>query len=250
MWFNHAARRPTADEQVRQALTAGLDIPSLIKVNTGGDGGPSTGLAGFEPKACPGDTVAGRLPKHDPAAAESLLEQAGWTKGQDGIRTKNGRQLTLDLHYVPAYSSFNKPTAELVAAQWKIVGVKVKLTPDTIVAMSQTMFQTTNFDVYMQGYGVFVPSAMVKYIGGPVPPEGVNLAAIKNKDYDEQTAKAITMTPPQACTYWNQAEQALWRAADIVPVANRPTMFFLRNAEAQFMGYENPVPSSIRLLGR
>ena len=148
---------------------------------------------------------------------------------------------------MPAYSSFNKPTAELVAEQWRAVGVKVKLTADTVVAMNETMFRTANFDVYMQGFGVFLPSAMVKYIAGPVPPAGVNLAAITNKDYDELTDKAIGMTPPKACAYWNQAEQALWRAADIVPIANRPINFFLRNAGAQFMGYENPVPTSIRL---
>jgi peptide/nickel transport system substrate-binding protein len=248
LWFNHAPRRPTADTRLRQALVDALDIPALIKVNAGGYGGPSTGLAGLEPKACPGDTVRGRLPAHDTAAADTLLNQAGWIKGPDGIRTKNGRQLTLDLHFVAALSSFNKPTAELVAEQWKTVGIKVKLTADTIVGMNTTMFQTANFDVYMQGYGVFLPSAMVKYIAGPVPPEGVNLAAIDNKDYEKLTDKAISMTPPSACTYWNQAEQALWRAADIVPIANRPINFFLRNAEAQFMGYENPVPTSIRML--
>lgn len=67
---------------------------------------------------------------------------AGWTKSADGIRTKDGKQLALDLHYVPAASAYNKPTAELTAKQWEAIGVRVKLTTDTIGAMSQAMFQT------------------------------------------------------------------------------------------------------------
>jgi peptide/nickel transport system substrate-binding protein len=249
LWFNHAPERTTADKRIRQALVAALDTTALVKVNTGGDGTPSQGLAALEPKACPGDTVTGRLPRHDPTAAATLLDQAGWTKNSDGIRTKNGKQLTIDLHYLSALSSFNKPTAELVAEQWKAIGVKTELTGDTLVTMNETMFKTAAFDIYMQGFGVFLPSAMSKYITGPTPPEGVNLAGIDNKTYNDLTAKAITKTPPEACTYWNQAEQALWQETNIAPIANRPTNYFLNKTQAQFMGYETPIPTSIRMLG-
>ncbi len=36
-----------------------------------------------------------RLPAYDPAVADALLDRAGWTRGADGIRVKNGTRLAL-----------------------------------------------------------------------------------------------------------------------------------------------------------
>jgi peptide/nickel transport system substrate-binding protein len=56
------------------------------------------------------------------------------------------------------------------------------------------------------------------------------------------------MTPPQACTYWNQAEQALYRNLDVVPISDRPITNYLNKAEARITGQYIPVPTSLRVL--
>ncbi len=248
LWLNHLGGRPTADIRVRQALVHALDLGQIVKVNSGGTGSAATGLIPLEPRPCTSDTVAGRLPGHDVGAAESLLDQAGWTRGADSTRSKHGKPMTLDLHYWPAGSPFNKPAAELVAQQWQAIGVKVKLSADSATTFSQVMYQTGDYDVYMQGFGYNLPSQMVSYLSGQAPPKGTNLSGIRNKDYDTLTAKANTLVPPAACTYWDQAEQALWRDVDIVPVAKRPAYHYLKNALAQARGYNLPLPTSIRML--
>ena len=44
--------------------------------------------------------------KYDPAAAEKLLDQAGWKRGAGGVRMKNGKPLSIDIvipsGYVPS----------------------------------------------------------------------------------------------------------------------------------------------------
>ena len=150
LWFNHLGGRTTADKRVRQALVQALDLDEVIRVNTGGSGTAATGLVAMDPKPCPGDTVRGRLPRHDVLAAQAALEQAGWTKGADGIRTKDGRPLSIDLHYSAA-SSPDKPTAELLAQRWKAIGVRTKINADSITTMNQVVFKTSNYDIYMQG---------------------------------------------------------------------------------------------------
>ncbi len=247
LWLNHREGRPTADKRVRQALIHALDLAEIIRVSTGGTGSASTGLTTLTPRPCPRDTVAGLLPKYDVAAAEALLDQEGWAKGSDGTRRKDGKPLALDLHYVPSMSSFDKPTAELLAKRWGAVGVRVKLIADAVPTMSQVLFQTGSYDIYLQGLGNSLPSAYVKYISGPVPPKGINLAGIENKDYDTLTAKAATMTAPQACAYWEKAEQALWRDVDMAPLSSRPLAYYLKNAQAQLNGIDFPIPTSIRV---
>ena len=241
--------RPTADPAVRQALIAALNRDQLLKVSTAGTGSVPTGLLALEPKGCPGDTVAGQLPRYDVAAAGALLDKAGWTKGADGVRAKNGRPLTIDLHYLPGASNLDKPTAELVAVMWKALGVRMKVTADTASSSQEVMFKSGNYDVYLSGWGFSLPSQLVPYLSGPVPPKGNNIAGIDNKNYSALVAKAAGLMPSAACTYWNQAEQAIIRSADLAPISNRAEHWFLQKAQARMQPYDAPIPTSLRLLG-
>jgi peptide/nickel transport system substrate-binding protein len=90
---------------------------------------------------------------------------------------------------------------------------------------------------------------MVPYLSGPVPPDGLNIMHLDNPEYDRLAAEAITMTPPEACTSWNQAEQAIIGNLDLVPVSNASEPWFLRGAEAEIQ-YRGPVPTSLRVLAR
>ncbi len=249
LWFNQIGGRPTADIRVRQALIRALDLNEIIKVNTGGIGSAATGLITVEPRPCPGDTIANQLPRQDVALAGQLLDQAGWTKGADGIRRKGGKPLSLNLHYVSIQSDYNKPTAELLAQRWKAIGVDVKLTSNTWLTATKDIFQASNYDIYTTGFGFGLPSQMTPYLTGVNPPDGTNMAGIQNKDYVALAAKAASLIAPDACRYWNQAEQALYRELDPVPIANRPERWFISRAKAQTAGFQIPViPTSLRVL--
>lgn len=246
--FNQRPGHPTADKRIRQALIQALDLSQVVKVSTGGHGSAATTLVQVEPKPCTGNTVAGQFPGHDVAAAGSLLDQAGWVKGADGIRQKGGKPLTIDLHFLPTWSTFDKATVEFMEQQWKSIGVHVKLTSETLVNLSKVFYETGNWDSFMQLGNAYLPTAWVPYLSGPFPPEGTNLGGI-NKTYDDLVAKAETLTAPKACQYWNQAERELYRDLDIVPISNRPWTYYLNGAQAQSWGYARPVPTSIRVLG-
>jgi peptide/nickel transport system substrate-binding protein len=247
MWFNQRGERPVDDVRVRQALVHALDRKEIIKVNTGGYGTESGGLVTRQPRFCRGETIAGLLPKYDVAAAESLLDQAGWAKGSDGLRRKGGKPLAVDLHYAPPYSSpLEKPTAELMAQRWEAIGVQVKQTSDSVTGFGETQ-ETGNYDIYLQGYFLYLPSQLVPFASGPTPPKGQNFAGIDNKEYQDLTTKAVAMAPPEACTLWHQAEQALVRNLDIAPIADRPRPWYLKNGDAQFVAFDSPIPMSIRV---
>jgi peptide/nickel transport system substrate-binding protein len=245
LWFNQRSGRPGSERDVRAALTQAVDFQQVIKVNTGGTGRAATGLVNNEPKVCPGDTVAGQFPGFSQDEAAAALDKAGWAAGADGVRTKDGKPLTIDLH-LTATGPFERPTAELIAGAWRAVGADVTLSEDSAADYYSTMYETGDWDVYIAGFGFDLPSQYVSRLAGPLTPEGRNLAAINNPAYKSLADQAQQLTPPAACEYWNKAEQALWREVNPVPIVSRPWIYFFNRAEAQ-MTREQLIPTSIRV---
>lgn len=249
LWFNQRDGRPGADLLVRRALTAALDLDQLAKVSTSGHGVRATGLIAKRPRPCGDDAATGVLPTHDPAQAAALLDQAGWVPAAGGIRAKAGQPLRVDLHYTAADGEGGPAAAELVAQQWKAVGVEVKLTADDLNALNRTMFQTGSFDAYWSGFKFSMPHQVIPFVTGGVPPAGQNFAAVENADYQRLTSQAARTAGDPGCALWNSAEQALLRNVDVVPVSDTTVPYFLRKAEARTEGWlQVPIPTSIRVL--
>lgn len=246
LWFNQRANRPGADLAVRRALTMALDLDQVTKVATSGLGKAASGLIAETPKPCSGNTVAGTLPVHDPAQATTLLDQAGWTKGSDGTRSKAGKPLKINLHDVTTQTG-NSAAVELIAQQWEAIGVQVQITGDDANGLNATMFQTGDFDAYWDGFGFNLPTQVVPFVSGAQPPNGQNFAGIDNTDYDRLAAQAAAQAAPQACALWNEAEQALFRNLDVVPIADATLPTFLDKAQMQ-VSDGVVVPTSIRVL--
>jgi len=64
--------------------------------------------------------------KFDPVLANKLLDEAGWKPGSDGIRQKDGKKLALTV-YESLPQPQNKEVLQLVAQQWKQVGVALSV---------------------------------------------------------------------------------------------------------------------------
>ncbi len=248
LWFNQLGGRPTSDRRVREALVQALDFDQIVKINTGGAGGRATGAVPMTPNPCPGDSIANDVPPRDVERAGALLDQAGWKKDANNNRTKNGKVLTLGLNYVSEASYLNKPTAELIARDWEAIGVQVELRADSWAGWSKVMYETSDYDVEMQGLNINLPNQLVSYVTGDAPPQGSNIAGIDNPTYGEIAAKAAALPIPQACAYWRQAEQALYRDLNPVPIATSTRISYLQRAQAVVAGFQVPIPTSIRVL--
>lgn len=74
---------------------------------------------------------------HDPAKAAALLDAAGWTIGDDGIRTKDGEPLSLELWWVNNFVA-NQTAVELIQAQAKEVGIEISLHESDWITLQDT----------------------------------------------------------------------------------------------------------------
>lgn len=247
--FNHASGKPTADVSVRRALVMALDMKRLGAVDGGGVGSPATGLLA-KPKICPGNPLTGNLPGYDMSKAASVLDQAGWKAGSDGTRRKDGAKLSITV----LYASNQAPTgaaAEFIAAQWKKIGVEVSLVQKpTDQVVSGLLNGTAVFDAALEPINVSTPAQLVPLLSGPTPPKGVNAAAIDNKQYESLTARASSKAGTTGCADWNAAEGALYKNADIVPLASIPDVWWANGARFKVDNKGVIIPTSVQIVAR
>jgi peptide/nickel transport system substrate-binding protein len=246
-WYNHANGHLTADPAVRMALTQAVDLKQLQVALTSGKGAAATQLAVVAPTGCTGDAVAGNLPAFDSAAAGATLDAAGWVKGADGIRAKDGKKLSLSFIYDSSLGSGGSAAAELAVAAWKAVGIEAKVKQQSQTEISGSLFGTGDWDLAWEPVNVNTPDQLVPFLSGTAAPKGTNFAAIDNADYLSLATKATSQNGAAGCKDWFAAEQALYKAADVVPFANNVIPTFLKGAKLSMVG--NIVPTSIRMLG-
>ena len=128
--FNTMARKSTTqphpifgDVRVRRAFSMSLDRAAMLTnvfKNTGR-------LAyGPFPTGVPlSDSTIGP-PPYDTAAAGRLLDEAGWKRGADGVRMKNGRPLTVEI-MTPTTSIIRVRYADLMQEQLNRVGFRAEV---------------------------------------------------------------------------------------------------------------------------
>jgi len=124
---NNLAFRPdnplVADVRVRKALTHATNTGEIVQ----------TLFSKHYPQATSviASTALGYVDlsdqlKYDPELAASLLDEAGWKLGADGIREKDGKKLELNV-YESLPQPQNKATLQLVSQQWAALGVKLNV---------------------------------------------------------------------------------------------------------------------------
>jgi len=108
-----------SDVRVRQALLHGTNTQQVVDTLFSPNYPVATSIVAT--------TAAGYVDlrdrlKYDPVLANKLLDEAGWKKGSNGIREKDGKALNLTV-YESLPQPQNKEVLQLVAQQWKQLGV-------------------------------------------------------------------------------------------------------------------------------
>ena len=132
-WAINTRLEPYNDVKVRQALQASINRQEIIDtVYT-----PEWKLAtSFIQSNVPGATDQSALLAYNPDKAGKLLDEAGWIKGANGVRSKDGKPLTLTLYSNP-YLATAKAVDELIAQQLGKIGWKVFIRAYDVVTFGE-----------------------------------------------------------------------------------------------------------------
>lgn len=128
----NVTKPPTDDVKVRQALSYGINRKAINDGVYSGSQILAQGL--LNPNSPYFWSGAGSMYPYDAQKATSLLDAAGWTKGADGNRAKNGTQMKLV--YLTLTGQV-QGIAELVQAQMQEYGIKVDIVAENNPAQQQ-----------------------------------------------------------------------------------------------------------------
>ncbi len=156
----------TGDVRVRQAIVHAINREELMKSLWFGQAKVSDTYVSPGTLDWNGDVPA----RYDPDAANRLLDEAGWAKGSDGFRYKDGKRLSPLL--VAAGTPGWRTRSEAVQGYLKRVGIDLKvLLPEPALAMAQ-INNSPDYDMYalFAPYGTAGEALMVFHSKGiPAP---------------------------------------------------------------------------------
>ncbi len=135
----------TAEPAVRHAITRAIDREAYVETVFEGNAEPGRAMA---PEAVLGDfaDVVEPMP-YDPEEARRLLEEAGWVAGDDGIRERDGRRLSLE---IIGWAEVSLTAFQLLQAQLADIGIElvIKQAPDQ--PTYRTFYEETAFDLDLE----------------------------------------------------------------------------------------------------
>jgi peptide/nickel transport system substrate-binding protein len=133
------------DVRTRQALMYALDRESIVKdlflgMATVADGTQPVLSMAYDPSSIKTHY------NYDPDKAKSLLAEAGWTPGSDGILEMNGEKFSFNILY--GSGGNNDQVAAYMQQAWKAIGIDAKPDPSDFATVVNPAI-TTSFDFQM-----------------------------------------------------------------------------------------------------
>ncbi|MCP1848128.1 MULTISPECIES: ABC transporter substrate-binding protein [unclassified Bradyrhizobium] len=207
------------DRTIRQAVNMAVNKEALVKAVFHGVGSVLPGLLNANAPDYDAE-AAKKMPKYDPAGAAALLDQAGWLKGADGVRAKDGLRASFTVYGIRM--PFFEMIAQAIQADLRRIGIemKVQLWDATIV---WSKLSTQEFDALLMSYPyVTATEALNSYFASrqiPTP----NRMNWKDPKTDELLAAATTATRAEDRKRAIGEVQSLLTEANVwVPLASEP----------------------------
>ncbi len=183
---NRNAHPFLSDFNVRRALSLAIDRQILVDAGYGQAGKISCNV--LPAPAIYASTANDECKTQNIAEANKLLDAAGWKRGSDGIRQKDG--VRISILYQTSTNSVRQATQAFIKDMWKQIGVETELrnisasvffgsdpgSPDTYqkfysdIEMYTNTFSGTDPEAYMAGWSCSeMPQKSNKWAGNNMP---------------------------------------------------------------------------------
>ncbi|MBY0492025.1 MAG: peptide ABC transporter substrate-binding protein [Gemmatimonadaceae bacterium] len=212
----NTTRAPLNEARVRQAIALCLDRARIVAAAVAGFGTPAISSLppGLPVSPSPAtETAADRAAAN--RRADSLLDAAGWLRGPDGVRVRDGRRLSLELLTV---GSGEMAIEQLVQADLAARGIGLTLRVlELATFLSTVRAPQKTFDLAITGIPGDIAlghlSAMfsTEQRGGALDYTGFHAASL-----DTALATARGAAPTEAAAAWARVDQRLQADAPVV----------------------------------
>jgi peptide/nickel transport system substrate-binding protein len=150
--FFNARKGPLTSLAVRQALLHAVNLSALVKSIS--FGAYQRAWSVLSPGTVGYDAATAGSWSYDPALADKLLSQAGWTgRNAAGYRTRHGQVLTLRWPYTPEFaSSTDNLLGQGIQAYAKRVGIDISYVSEDVGSLQKDIVNGANADLYSTSY--------------------------------------------------------------------------------------------------
>ncbi|NLT29470.1 MAG: ABC transporter family substrate-binding protein [Propionibacterium sp.] len=235
-----------ADPKVREALMKGFDRSQLAAVRFNGidytEELPGS-LTLFPYQEGYQDNVSEAGITFDKEAAEALLDEAGWTREGDGIRTKDGEELSL---VYPLFSdlALTQNLAKAMQAMYKEIGVDLQIDQRSGADFSDAMANKT-FDAVSMGFASSDPFGVAYFCQIWCTDSGLNKSGTGTEGLDTKIDEMTGLgSQEEQIEKANELEVEAFEQYGLLPLWNGPEIIAAKEGLANYgaaMFYVGPV---------
>jgi peptide/nickel transport system substrate-binding protein len=237
-------RWPFDDVKVRQAVAYSLNRQEILDNVWDGVGAVTSAfLAPGTPCYWDGAEAGGIGYTYDLEKAKSLLAEAGWELGADGVLVKDGKpfKVTMSGFPTPVFMTLH----QVVQAQLKAVGIEVEIIPLEQAAWMPAIRQAQyNFSDNQIGPGSDPSVLFNSQHSSQVYPNGWNTVFYSNPEVDRLLeAASSTMDQAERCELYAEVQKILLQDLPYVPFYAQVD-YFLSTSKLQGLRFD---PKSLPL---
>lgn len=139
------------DVRVRQALAYAINREAMVRTILFGLGAVAVGTMPPASWAYAPDQIRLKY-EFDVNRANQLLDDAGWRRGADGVRAKDGQRLSFQGWTIAGVQT-NEQTITILQQQWRAIGVEMAPRLEERAALIARFTQGHDFELALLGIG-------------------------------------------------------------------------------------------------
>ncbi len=238
-------RGALADPKVREAMATAINRnliaqavvgPFEVPVSLVNNAVYMPGQKGYQ------DSYKGALSKNDPAKAEQILKDAGYTKNSEGVYAKDGKELKFTITF-PSDAKTNSDRAAQVMKDLNAIGFKVE--PDSVPdgEYFKSYVNPKNFDmVTFSWVGTVYPVQSSANMFSPVD-SNQNYTGYANPKIPELNDKANSeFDPEKRIELANQMSEEMLGDYTIIPFYATPVVYGVKKGLVNYGASQFQIP--------
>lgn len=213
------------DITIRQAIVLGLDRQSIAASDLAGIDWPANplnnhvflqGQAGFV------DTASVTGLDYNPDKARTLLGDAGWVVGADGIREKDGAKLIVRFTQIATVKASENEALQ-AESMLKEIGIQLEIVTVPVSRFGPTLTGHEFEIIAFSWIGTPYPFSGIKQIYGSESES--NFAQLSMPTVDELAAQiAVETDQEKRIALANEADRIIWENVHTLPLYQRPEL--------------------------
>lgn len=237
MTFNGAEGSILSDRELRIAIQQGIDRQAIADALLGRVVEQPSPLGNhlFNSPAQQGYQDNDQVVAYDPEAASQMLDELGWTRQGDGIRTKNGQPLVIR-NVIPTGTENSAQESSIARQQLRQIGVDMQIQTVPVADFFENHILVGDFDVtHFAWLGTAFPISSTRSIYALEEETQQNFGRIGNETINRLYGEAnSTLDQQRRLEVADQVDTEIWNTGHSLLLYARPDIQAVRSNVANF----------------